>query len=306
MSYTRLFDPARMASDHASAAQGRLADRSVNVDYIYAEDVVLAVNLALATGRPLLVRGPSGTGKSSLARDIAARTGRLLVEVHMTSRTETQDLLWQFDAIRRLQDAQVDRLGDDEAYVRPGPFWIAFDPISAAAQQDRYAGRACDEAAKGSGAQVSGAVLLIDEIDKADPDVPNNLLTVLGNLAFPVEPLGRSVTCETAPLLVITTNEEREMPAAFLRRCIELVIAFPDTAQLEAIARAHFPAYDRASIARLAALAVETMASERSGVSTAEFLDLVQACATLGIGIDDPAFSQVIEATLAKSRAAAR
>ena len=96
------------------------------------------------------------------------------------------------------------------------------------------------------------------------------------------------------------------MPAAFLRRCIELVMTFPDTAQLEAIARAHFPDYDPAAIARLATLASETMAAERSGVSTAEFLDLVQACASLGIGIEDPAFARVIEATLAKSRAVAR
>ncbi len=304
MSYTKLFDPARLTLTRDPAAQSRLADRSTNVDYIYAEDVVLAVNLALATGRPLLVRGPSGTGKSSLARDIAARTGRMLVEVHMTSRTETQDLLWQFDAIRRLQDAQINRLGEDAAYVRPGPFWTAFDPVSSAAQQQVYAGGDCvqDEAAPPS----EGAVLLIDEIDKADPDVPNNLLAVLGNLAFPVEPLGQVVTCQRAPLVVITTNEEREMPAAFLRRCIELVIAFPDTAQLEAVGRAHFPEYDHTSIVRLAELAVETMASERSGVSTAEFLDLVQACASLGIGVGDPAFGQVIEATLAKSRVASR
>lgn len=267
---------------------------------------MLAVNLALATGRPLLVRGPSGTGKSSLARDIAARTGRTLIEVHMTSRTETQDLLWQFDAIRRLQDAQIDRLGEDAAYVRPGPFWTAFDPVSAAAQQDIFAGGG-DECPEGEVASPrEGAVLLIDEIDKADPDVPNNLLAVLGNLAFPVEPLGQVVTCQIAPLVVITTNEEREMPAAFLRRCIELVIAFADTAQLEAIARAHFPDYDPASIVRLAELAVETMATDHSGVSTAEFLDLVQACASLGIGIGDPAFGQVIEATLAKSRVATR
>lgn len=306
MSYTKLFDPAAAAPASATGGQSRLADRSTNVDYIYAEDVVLAVNLALATGRPLLVRGPSGTGKSSLARDIAVRTGRRLVEVHMTSRTETQDLLWQFDAIRRLQDAQIDRLGEDAAYVRPGPFWTAFDPVSAAAQQDIFAGGSEDGADPARAPTGEGAVLLIDEIDKADPDVPNNLLAVLGNLAFPVEPLGQVVTCTRAPLVVITTNEEREMPAAFLRRCIELVITFPDAAQLEAIARAHFPDYDPATIARLAALAIETMASERSGVSTAEFLDLVQACASLGIGIEDPAFAQVIEATLAKSRAVAR
>jgi MoxR-like ATPase len=304
MSYTKLFDPAATAPAPATGGHSRLADRSTNVGYIYAGDVVLAVNLALATGRPLLVRGPSGTGKSSLARDIAARTGRMLVEVHMTSRTETQDLLWQFDAIRRLQDAQINRLREDAAYVRPGPFWTAFDPASAAAQQAVFAGD--DAPAPASLPTGEGAVLLIDEIDKADPDVPNNLLAVLGNLAFPVEPLGQVVTCTRAPLVVITTNEEREMPAAFLRRCIELVIAFPDAGQLEAIARAHFPDYDPATIARLAALAIETMASERSGVSTAEFLDLVQACASLGIGIGDPAFAQVIEATLAKSRAVAR
>ena len=312
MSYTKLFDPvAAPLPEPGPAGIGtatRIADRSETVAYVYSDAVVLAVNLALATGRPLLVRGPSGTGKSSLARDLARRTGRVLTEVQMTSRIEAQDLLWQFDAIRRLQDAQIQQLRPDAAYIRPGPLWIAFDKNSAAEQSAAYRRGAVPQDGEDSARTIAAqpAVLLIDEIDKADPDVPNNLLTVLGNLAFTVEPLGQTIACEQPPLVVITTNEERDMPAAFVRRCIELVIPFPDRAQLEAIALAHFPDFDPATLARLADLAIAAMEAERSGVSTAEFLDLVQACAELGITSEDAIFSQVIDATLTKSRFAPR
>lgn len=297
MAYRKLFDPAALPLPFAEEGPHRLGDRTRNVAYVYDDKVVLAVNLALATGRPLLVRGPSGVGKSALARDVAARTGWRFVEVQMTSRTEAQDLLWHFDALRRLQDAQVDRMADDAAYVRPGPLWTALDGASADRQVRLYE-RSEDGSAEPDSSQ--GAVLLIDEIDKADPDVPNNLLAVLGNLAFRVEPLRQDVTAVRPPLVVITTNEERDLPAAFVRRCVELALTCPDAAGLCAMARVHFPEADRALLDRLADHATQAMG--RSGVSTAEFLDLVQVCTELGLDADNSAFEAVIGATLAKAR----
>ncbi|HEY6392041.1 MAG TPA: MoxR family ATPase [Bryobacteraceae bacterium] len=211
---------------HTGDAGDARADSRTGDVYVFNDRIRLAIQVALATGRPLLVRGDSGWGKSSLA---AASARYLKWEFHeavITSRTQARDLEWNIDLLMRLNDAQARKLRADwRQYVSPGVLWRALDPEGASAQQKLY------NQTRGAGsdsrpAQSAGkrAVVLLDEIDKADPDVPNNLLVTLGSLEFQVEETGQMVRAvkENSPLVFITTNEERELPAAFLRRCIEL------------------------------------------------------------------------------------
>ena len=201
-------------------------------------DAVLA---ALAAERPLLVRGEPGAGKSQLARAAAQALGRLFVSTVVHSRSEAQDLQWEYDAVARLGEAQVlasvpseltpqERL-DPRRFLIPGPLWWAFDWQSAQEQVTRYSLCKANlpDAPKGWQPE-QGSVLLIDEIDKAEADLPNSLLETLGNGAFPVpwlkDPVGLCAGVPP-PLVVITTNEERELPAAFLRRCLVLNLQLP-------------------------------------------------------------------------------
>ena len=293
--YTKLFDPTIEPFPSAGANPARMGDRS-QVEYIYDDTVVLAVNTAMATARPLLIRGASGLGKSALARDVARRKGWHFTEIQMTSRTEAQDLLYQFDALRRLQDAQAGAIRDDAAYFVPGPLWEAFDPDSSAAQRRRAFGPVGEVHQAGG----ENTVVLVDEIDKADPDLPNNLLAVLGNLAFKVDRLGINVLARSVPFIAITTNDERDLPPAFLRRCIELNLQRPDKAALRRIAMVHFPNIT----ATLLDQALDKLEEEarRSGIplNTAEFLDLLLACQRLGIAVGSSAWTKVMAATLAK------
>ena len=201
-------------------------------------DAVLA---ALAAQRPLLVRGEPGSGKSQLARAAAAVLGRLFVSTVVHSRSEAQDLQWEYDAVARLGEAQVlatvpsdlghrERL-DPRRYLIPGPLWWVFDWESAAAQTAHWSlCKALPPVAPDGWTPRQGAVLLIDEIDKAEADLPNSLLETLGNGAFPVPwldaPVGLAPGCPP-PLVVVTTNEERELPPAFLRRCLVLHLRLP-------------------------------------------------------------------------------
>ena len=201
-------------------------------------DAVLA---ALAAERPLLVRGEPGAGKSQLARAAAQVMGRLFVSTVVHSRSEAQDLQWEYDAVARLGEAQVlasapsalspqDRL-DPRRYLIPGPLWWVFDWQSAQDQVKDYSLCKANPPAEPEGWQPKdGSVLLIDEIDKAEADLPNSLLETLGNGAFPVPWLDVPVGLRAgvpSPLVVITTNEERELPAAFLRRCLVLNLQLP-------------------------------------------------------------------------------
>lgn len=215
---------------------------------------VLAVKAALATRRPLLVRGDPGTGKSQLARAVAVQLGWPLVYEVVSQRTECHDLLYHFDAVARLAQAQVlgCRKSDDPTdwhkamaeanFLRPGVLWWAFDWVSAAQQADRIGlAQPPTPTTWSVEKKHAGVVVLIDEIDKAESDVPNGLLEALGNGCFQVPiPLpvegdatvtARSQTVSlvghTPPLVVITTNEERQLPPAFLRRCLVLKLDLP-------------------------------------------------------------------------------
>ena len=256
---------------------------------------VVAVNAALATGRPLLVRGEPGVGKSQLARAAAVQLGRRFLRHAVDASTEPRDLLYTVDAVARLAEAQLmGALGRDgrgdvaiENFVHPGALWWAFDWASAA-EQARRAGTSF-EIMSIDGSIDDGVVLLIDEIDKADSAIPNALLDALGHRKFDVPGCGTvQMTGAARPLVVITTNEERSLPDAFLRRCFVLHLGLPDDegdaavrAALRARGAAHFPGCEPAILAQAAAL----IATRRSVIrrermpapGVAEYIDLIEA-----------------------------
>jgi len=276
-------------------ARGGMAESVHVID----ADSIDAINAALVTGRPLLVRGEPGTGKSQLARAAAEALGRAFVPHAVDSRTETRDLLWSVDAVARLAEAQVLgalRDGDHaEAkrrialieFVQPGPLWWAFDWPSALAQAKRSG---ASEAATPEGWQPErGVVVLVDEIDKADPAVPNGLLDALGHGRFDV-PGANPVVMDRArrPLVVITTNEERALPDAFLRRCLVLHLALPTEAdkliaELVVRGRAHFKAAKCSDV--VLTQAARLLAADRQKIrerdlappGLAEYIDLLHA-----------------------------
>ncbi|MEU7400297.1 MULTISPECIES: MoxR family ATPase [unclassified Streptomyces] len=315
-----------------------MPDRRDGLIYVMPSDLSLAVEVALATGRPLLLRGEPGSGKSSLAPWVARKRGWRYYEQVVTSQTRARDLLWSFDAVRRLGDAQAERRsGSSRAsrhgegrYVQPGPLWWAFAPQSAARFVSRHrtgsghrpswSGRT--EFRSEEGRSQDHAVVLIDEIDKADPDVPNGLLVPLASNGFVVAETGTEVSVEppaqptdspfSRHLIVITTNEERELPQAFLRRCVIARLQPPEDAkELVRIAHQHLtarlPAVSPADLELAAALAEELReirrAAARDGVrrpSTAEYLDALWACRSLGITVDDPRWQALRGLTLVK------
>jgi MoxR-like ATPase len=320
MNYVKQFDPEAVQSfrtDYAEALKQR-TDRRDGEVYVYGADeqIVLAVNVALATGRPLLVFGPAGSGKSSLAASIHRTMGWRYYEATITSRTQAQDLLWSFDVVRRLADATArpppsaadahSPSTDLHRYVEPGVLWWAFDPQSAAV---RGLGRAAPAdlviSDPSPGAPEMPAVVLLDEIDKADPDLPNNLLVPIGSLSFTVKETGTRVTATKIPLLVITTNEERDLPPAFLRRCVVLRLPMPNELQLVAIAAAHFGRDHKALYGDLArktiALSDDYVNRGLRPPSAAEFLDAVRACLELRMERSGPQWEALLSAVLSKA-----
>jgi MoxR-like ATPase len=308
--YERFFDPTIdfNAPDEATARAG--GDRPLTSPYHYDEDIIFAVNAALAANRPLLVSGVAGTGKSALAANIAMQLDWDYLPEVITGRTEGRDLLWRFDTVRRLRDAYgpvVSRAGEargarpghtprarfssaraDEAdvmrYVTRGVLWRAFD-------------------ASGKGERV---VVLIDEIDKADPDVPNSLLEVLGNGRFTFDETGVHVAAndEAPPFVVITTNDERELSRPFRRRCVTLALAPPDEARLVTIADTWNLARDGELVVALAREVADLGGGDQHGgrlqPNVAEFLDALRVCLEYNIRPDTPEWKAVKRFALLK------
>ena len=192
---------------------------SSTATYIATEDLRVAVNASMTLERPLLVKGEPGTGKTVLAHEIAASLGMPLLTWHIKSTTKAQHGLYEYDAVSRLRDSQLGdaRVKDIANYIKPGRLWEAF-----AAEKGRM-------------------VLLIDEIDKADIEFPNDLLLELDRMEFLVYETGQMIRAKTRPVVIITSNNEKELPDAFLRRCFFHYIRFPDRDTMERIVAVHFP-----------------------------------------------------------------
>lgn len=244
-----------------------------------------ALTLALAARRPLLVRGEPGVGKTQIARAIAVLNDWQLHSVTIHPRFEPQHLIARMDALRRLADAQAGEVKSDEHYWTPGPIWCAYDWQGA---QPYLAGKTKHIE---SSVEPKGQVILIDEIDKADSDLPNSLLELLGQRAFEFAPLNLSLGGPDAllPLVIITTNEERELPAAFMRRCVVLNLAASGDYEQWLIARgsAHFQHKDAEHTldTRVLQHAAQQLSADREAMArqglappgAAEYLDLLAA-----------------------------
>jgi MoxR-like ATPase len=278
--------------------------------YLYPPRTILALNVAMATNRPLLISGEPGSGKSTLARNAAAVLDRWYYKETITSRTRASDLLWTFDALRRLSDASTPRqpLLDKRYYVEPGTLWWAFDPKSA--RQRGTEGEIPKQQQPREGGERRGggiddrAIVLLDEIDKADPDVPNDLLEPFDLKLFTVRETNDAVIAKREVLLILTTNGERELPQAFLRRCVTLTLDAPDEEWFVRIANQRYGEND-ASLHRDVAAEVMKLrkAAARAGVrapSTGEYLDALQACRELDISPKSQAWSGIVQSALWK------
>ncbi|MGZ5904291.1 MAG: AAA family ATPase, partial [Reyranella sp.] len=190
--------------------------------YVASDDLRVAVNAAIALQRPLLIKGEPGTGKTVLAHEVAKAIGAPLIEWHIKSTTKAQQGLYEYDAVSRLRDSQLgdERVKDIKHYIKRGKLWDAFT----AAERP---------------------VLLIDEIDKADIEFPNDLLLELDRMEFYVYETSETIRARRRPIVVITSNNEKELPDAFLRRCVCHYIEFPDEEMMERIVHVHVPQRDK-------------------------------------------------------------
>ena len=220
--------------------------------YVATDDLKVAVNAAVTLRRPLLVKGEPGTGKTVLAHEIAGAFGAPLIEWHVKSTTKAHQGLYEYDAVARLRDGQLGdpRVHDIANYIRRGKLWDAFTSPQL-------------------------PVLLIDEIDKADIEFPNDLLQELDRMEFHVYETGETVAAAERPVVVITSNNEKELPDAFLRRCFFHYIAFPDRSTMERIVEVHFPGIQRILVGKALDLFydVRDVPGLKKKPSTSELLD---------------------------------
>src|SRR3990170_4085190 len=221
-------------------------------DYVATDDLKVAVNAAVKLRRPLLVKGEPGTGKSVLAAEVARALGVPLIEWHIKSTTKAQQGLYEYDAVSRLRDGQLGdaRVKDIANYIKRGKLWDAF-------------------------AHASRPVLLIDEIDKADIEFPNDLLQELDRMEFFVYETGETIKAAERPVVVITSNNEKELPDAFLRRCFFHYIAFPERDTMTRIIDVHFPKIQKLLVSRALDLFYEVreVPGLKKKPSTSELLD---------------------------------
>ena len=221
-------------------------------NYVATQDLKMAVNAAITLERPLLIKGEPGTGKTVLAHEIAKGLNTPLLEWNIKSTTKAQQGLYEYDAVARLRDSQLgeDRVHDISNYIKKGKLWEAFE------SEQR-------------------PILLIDEIDKADIEFPNDLLHELDKMAFHVYETGETITAKQRPIIIITSNNEKDLPDAFLRRCFFHYIQFPDDDTMAKIVEVHFPGIKPRllSAAMKRFYAVRDMPGLKKKPSTSELLD---------------------------------
>ena len=220
--------------------------------YVATDDLKIAVNAAITLEKPLLVKGEPGTGKTALALEIAKALNAPLLEWHVKSTTKAVHGLYEYDAVARLRDGQLGdpRVNDISNYIRKGPLWTAFEAPAR-------------------------PVLLIDEIDKADIEFPNDLLRELDRMEFSVHETGETIAARERPVVIITSNNEKELPDAFLRRCFFHYIRFPDAETMTRIVDSHFPGLKKRLLSEALALFYEVrdVPGIRKKPSTSELLD---------------------------------
>lgn len=232
-------------------------------DYVATDDLKVAVNAAITLQRPLLVKGEPGTGKTVLAEEMAKALNAPLLTWHIKSTTKAQQGLYEYDAVSRLRDSQLgdDRVSDIRNYIKRGKLWEAF----AAPQRP---------------------VLLIDEIDKADIEFPNDLLLELDRMEFFVYETGETIRAAQRPIVVITSNNEKELPDAFLRRCFFHYIKFPDAETMTQIVEVHFPGIKKRLVeeALRQFFAVREVPGLKKKPSTSELIDWLKLLMVEDIG----------------------
>ena len=224
-------------------------------EYISTDDLTLAVNASITLERPLLVKGEPGTGKTELARQIAEGLSLPIIEWNIKSTTKAQQGLYEYDAVSRLRDSQLgdERVKNIKNYIKKGKIWEAFETDGK-------------------------AVLLIDEIDKADIEFPNDLLQELDKMEFFVYETGETIRASNRPIVIITSNNEKELPDAFLRRCFFHYIRFPDEETMKSIIEVHFPKIKKKLIdtALKSFFELREVAGIKKKPSTSELLDWIK------------------------------